>query len=214
MPQRPRNPNAIKRPDFHRPFDQMYTVNAETECWEWHGRRFQGGYSQHWDSNTNNYVSARRWAWQRIHTTPLSDHQRLKSTCENILCVNPAHLKAKQETFRDENYTPRGPRPHTAGLRPHLWKTGSDPLRHRQYRVWLQQRNQAQWREEGWVYEFEDWQRVWAPLWSQRGKASTQLCMTRLDPTKPWSEANTQIVTRHEHSSHRQSMRKQKKEIP
>jgi len=47
------------------------------------------------------------------------------------------------------------PRPHTRGPRPRVWKSGPDPTRHQQFRVWGQQKNQAQWREEGWDIAFD-----------------------------------------------------------
>ncbi len=82
---------------------------------------------------------------------------------------------------------------------PDRWITGPDPIRHKQYRVWLQQRNQANFREEGWTLEFDDWLEIWGELWFQRGRNKDDYCMTRDDCEKPWSKENAIVVTRKEH---------------
>ena len=86
------------------------------------------------------------------------------------------------------------------GPRPHTWCTGPDPLRHEQFRVWGQMRNQAQWRGEQWQLTLEDFIRVWGTAWPRRGRTIHSDCMTRCDPTQPWSGHNVQIVTRQQHA--------------
>jgi hypothetical protein len=85
------------------------------------------------------------------------------------------------------------------GPRPHIWCSGPDPLRHKQYQVWLQQKNQAQFRKEGWQLDFEPWLDMWRDLWPQRGRATDEYCMTRVDTDLPWSKDNVMIITRKEH---------------
>ena len=94
-------------------------------------------------------------------------------------------------------------KPHTVAWgkkRPHLWVTGPDPVLHKKYLVWLQQRNQALWREEGWHIDFETWCRLWGDLWHNRGRHRGDYCMTRLDWSLPWTVDNVHVVTRTEHA--------------
>jgi hypothetical protein len=99
-------------------------------------------------------------------------------------------------------YDPRAPRPHCRGPRPKTWVSGPDPAEHQRYRVFMQQRNQAQWREEGWTISFETWKRMWADSgqWLNRGRERGCYCMTRLDWSLPWTADNTVIVTREHHA--------------
>jgi hypothetical protein len=86
------------------------------------------------------------------------------------------------------------------GLQPQLWKSGPDPVRHAQYRAWIQQKNQAQWRVEGWAFEFEDWVLMWGQRWNSRGKRREHYCMTRIDTNQPWTPKNCHVVTRQQHA--------------
>ena len=83
---------------------------------------------------------------------------------------------------------------------PHVWVTGPDPERHARYRIWAQQRNQAQWRGEEWDLDFDTWLQLWEPLWHLRGRCRGSWCMSRLDWDLPWSAANVAIITREEHA--------------
>ena len=99
-------------------------------------------------------------------------------------------------------YDPRAPRPWMRGPRPDKWVTGPDPVEHKKYRVFIQQKNQAQWRGEGWEISFDAWKLLWdiSGQWDNRGRARSCYCMTRRDHTLPWSIDNTVIITREEHS--------------
>lgn len=94
------------------------------------------------------------------------------------------------------------PRPHTCGPRPGAWITGPDPEEHKRYRTFIQQRNQAQYREEGWDISFEAWKQLWAESgqWDLRGRERGHYCMTRRDWSIPWTVSNAQIITRQEHA--------------
>jgi hypothetical protein len=85
------------------------------------------------------------------------------------------------------------------GPRPHVWKSGTDPVRHEQYTQWLRQRAQAHFRKEDWQLEFDDFVAVWGLNWHNRGRASEDMCMTRDDYDLPWHTSNVTIVPRHEH---------------
>ena len=99
-------------------------------------------------------------------------------------------------------YNPRAPRPQSCGPRPQSWKTGPDPEEHKRYRTFIQQKNQAQWREEGWTITFEQWKQIWADSgqWHNRGRERSCYCMTRKDVNQPWTAQNVIIITREEHS--------------
>ena len=99
-------------------------------------------------------------------------------------------------------YDPKAPRPWMRGPRPDKWVTGPDPVEHKRYRVFIQQKNQAQWRDEGWEISFEAWKQLWADSgqWENRGRQRTCYCMTRIDHLVPWTPDNVEIVTRETHS--------------
>lgn len=82
---------------------------------------------------------------------------------------------------------------------PNRWITGPDPVRHKQYRVWLQQRNQANFRGEQWDIDFDDWLKLWGDRWELRGRERTHYCMSRKDYSGPWSLDNVEIIIRSEH---------------
>lgn len=92
------------------------------------------------------------------------------------------------------------PRPHCRKPRPHLWITGPDPVLHKKYLTWLQQRNQALFRDEGWTIEFKDWLLLWQEHWHQRGRERGHYCMTRKDWSLPWTLDNVHVITRSEHA--------------
>lgn len=91
--------------------------------------------------------------------------------------------------------------------RPDQWITGPDLLTHLQYRAWVQQRNQAVWRGEGWSLTLQEFQHMWQDLWTQRGRTQAELMMTRPDATLPWQVDNCEIITRREHGQ-RQAARR------
>jgi hypothetical protein len=110
--------------------------------------------------------------------------------------------RINQPKYPRGTYNPRAPRPEMRGPRPHQWVTGPDPVEHKKYRTWIQQRNQAQWRQEGWTISFDEWKLLWdiSGQWDNRGRARECYCMTRRDVTMPWSIDNVQIITREQHS--------------
>lgn len=92
------------------------------------------------------------------------------------------------------------PRPHTRHPRPHTWVTGPDPVLHKKYLVWLQQKNQANFREEGWSIDFAAWVDLWGEHWHNRGRERGDYCMSRKDWSRPWTLENVAIITRTEHA--------------
>jgi hypothetical protein len=70
---------------------------------------------------------------------------------------------------------------------------------HKKYRVFIQQRNQANYRGEGWHITFEAWCDLWSDLWDLRGRERDDYCMSRRDWSLPWTLDNAQVITRAEH---------------
>ena len=101
-----------------------------------------------------------------------------------------------------------GKRGSGTGPRPHTWLAGPDPLRHEQYKSWLQKRNQAQWRGETWQLTFDDFCEIWGTQWSRAGRWRDCLQMMRRDFDQPWSRANVDIVDRDQFHQ-RQAQRRQ-----
>lgn len=99
------------------------------------------------------------------------------------------------------------------GEYPNIWKSGPDPVRHKQYLVWLQQKNQAQYRKEPWALTFEQWLDMWKDKWEQRGRGPNQYCMTRLDMSKPWDTENTVVMERGKQCSRSNRITFEKKQM-
>jgi hypothetical protein len=85
------------------------------------------------------------------------------------------------------------------GPRPHVWKCGSDEFKHSLYTPWMKAKAQANFRNEDWQLDFEDFYLMWKDHWHLRGRDSTSYCMTRLDFCGIWNKTNTVIMTRKEH---------------
>jgi len=84
------------------------------------------------------------------------------------------------------------------GPRPHLWKSGPDPVRHAKYTAWARARAQAHFRNEQWLMTFEEWETAWGDQWHLRGRGPDNLFLVRSDRDQPWSGDNVQTVTRPE----------------
>lgn len=91
------------------------------------------------------------------------------------------------------------PGPKVGSLRPNKWSSGPDPVLHAKYKVWGQQRNQAQWRGEGWDLPFLEWVDIWGDLYEFKGQSSDCFCMTRINASQPWTKDNVKIIKRKEH---------------
>lgn len=98
------------------------------------------------------------------------------------------------------------PGPPKGSLFPDRWVSGPDYDTHLKYRQWLQQKNQAQWRNETWNLTFDEWCQSWGDLYEERGRAPNQYCMSRDDLDGPWTVDNVIVITRKEHYLRNQQM--------
>lgn len=92
------------------------------------------------------------------------------------------------------------PSPSKGKPRPQTWVTGTDPVVHKKYRVFIQQRNQANFRQEGWDIDFDRWTTIWGEMWDHRGREKGCYCMSRRDWSLPWTTDNVAIITREDHA--------------
>lgn len=83
-------------------------------------------------------------------------------------------------------------------LRPHRWKVQGQ-IPHDQYVAWSRAKAQAAFRNEQWDLTFEEFQKIWQGYWDQRGRASTDYCMSREDPFGPWTIDNVNCIQRREY---------------
>lgn len=93
------------------------------------------------------------------------------------------------------------------GLRPHLWKVQGE-IPHQQYISWQRARAQANFRGEIWLLTFEQYQQIWQPYWSMKGRGKNDMCLTREDPTGAWEPSNVTVMHRLDHLR-RQALYKQ-----
>lgn len=66
------------------------------------------------------------------------------------------------------------------------------------YYFFVQQKNQANFRNEVWDIDFYDWLTLWGDKWSLRGRRPGQYCMSRIDTEKAWTKDNIKIWAREE----------------
>lgn len=97
--------------------------------------------------------------------------------------------------------------------RPHVWRSGPDPVEHDIYNTWATSRAQAHFRNEGWELTFAEYLKIWKPYWSQRGRAGDDLCLARIIYSKPWAVGNVELITRAENVRRHAQFRLEKNNI-
>ena len=83
--------------------------------------------------------------------------------------------------------------------RPHVWISGPDEYRHQMYHPWMLAKAQANFRKEEYELTFDEYFEFWDGKWHLRGRGIDDLCMSRINPDKPWKKSNVHIITRQEH---------------
>ena len=81
---------------------------------------------------------------------------------------------------------------------PRAWQVAADAETREIYYNWLQAKTQAQYRGYTWEITFRQWCNIWRDHWHLRGRASSDLCITRKDRDKPWRRNNVELITRKE----------------
>lgn len=106
------------------------------------------------------------------------------------------------------------PSSHHGVERPQVW-TYSDRFDHERHEPYLRARAQWNFRGEENDLTFEQWCELWTPeLWPQRGRKTMRshgvenYALTRIDPEKPWTMTNVEVVTRTEQIARSRAMAK------
>lgn len=89
------------------------------------------------------------------------------------------------------------------GQKSHLWVTGPDPIIHGYFRVFLQHRNQANFRNEDYELSFEQWLSIWGDKIEQRGRKTGQYQMIRIDKDSAWTIDNIMIKEKVKYEHHK-----------
>lgn len=64
--------------------------------------------------------------------------------------------------------------------------------------AFTQMRAQCKYRHELFNITWEDFQAVWQDHWHNRGRASHNVCLKRIDVDHPWDISNIRMITRSE----------------
>jgi len=85
--------------------------------------------------------------------------------------------------------------------RPQVWIIGAEAgkFKHDMYHPWQLAKAQANFRQEEWDLEFEDFYQMWKNDWHNRGRKPEDMCMTRVDKEGAWSVDNVHVISRLQH---------------
>jgi len=100
---------------------------------------------------------------------------------------DPARLMKKSPNNKSGRYS-----------EPEKWVTGPDPLRHEKYYAYLKHKSQAQYRKEEYKLTWPEWESIWQDddTWFARGRGRNDICLAKLDRSKPWEWDNVKLMKR------------------
>jgi len=84
------------------------------------------------------------------------------------------------------------------GPRPELW-TYPDPEQHQQHIAYMRMKAQAAYRKEQFDLTIEEFFQLWENDWQLRGRSINDKCMHRINPNKPWTFTNCEVIYRWEY---------------
>jgi hypothetical protein len=133
--------------------------NQTTGCWNWTGFRKNSGYGSFTVSQKGKTItkSAHRWAYE-IFIGSISTNAVIRHSCDNKLCINPAHLETGTQKDNMQDWLARTWRPITYCINGHELKP-SNLIGVKRKRCGICQRqNLASWYETKGKYRFRKWQ--------------------------------------------------------
>ena len=78
-------------------------VNVQTGCWKWTGPLQSNGHPRYFDGTR--YISARK-ASCLAFDIPIRKGCQIFTTCNNVKCVNPKHLRVSSSTHSKKKFAP------------------------------------------------------------------------------------------------------------
>lgn len=100
-------------------------IRVTPECWQWIGASGGGGYGHMRVSGK--VVGAHRVSYE-LHRGPIPDGLHVLHSCDNPLCVNPAHLRLGTHQDNMADMYSRGRRTAARGLRNGAAKLGDSGI--------------------------------------------------------------------------------------
>lgn len=95
----------------HTPLKDRWAAKVDfrgpNDCWEWQASISSGGYGHIGDDYCGRLLTAHRVAWQIYHGN-IPEKMYVLHSCDNTLCVNPAHLFLGTQTDNMHDMVQKG----------------------------------------------------------------------------------------------------------